>query len=131
MAGKQQKQGGKNAKFGRHGRNPSSKLQAVRSARNKAKRIARAVKLYGKASIGHTCPRHPSRELIRLNPIPMPNQGARVSLPCYDAHVLGVLVQRSSNEKVAREALRQSMLPREHLSLSLVNPLGHREEILL
>lgn len=41
------KQGGKNRKFGRHARNPSSKLQAQRTARNKEKRIARHIKRMG------------------------------------------------------------------------------------
>jgi hypothetical protein len=35
---------GKGRKFGRHARNPSSKNQAYRSARNKAKNIAAAPK---------------------------------------------------------------------------------------
>lgn len=34
------KEGGKNRKFGRHARNPSSAMQAKRTERNKAKRIA-------------------------------------------------------------------------------------------
>lgn len=48
------KEGGKNRKIGRHSRNPSSKMQAQRSAKNKAKRIAAA----GKKATSHICPKY-------------------------------------------------------------------------
>lgn len=60
-------QGGKNRKFGRHGRNPSSKLQATRSARNKARNIAK----HGKGSHGHVCPKHPAVEVVVTHPTMM------------------------------------------------------------
>lgn len=39
-----QKQGGKNRKLGRHSRNPSSKMQAARTLRNKARRERKQAK---------------------------------------------------------------------------------------
>ncbi len=58
MASKQA--GGKNRKFGRHARNPSSKLQRTRSDRNKARNIAAAPK----GSHGHVCPKHPAVDVV-------------------------------------------------------------------
>ncbi len=60
-------QGGKNRKFGRHGRNPSSKLQRTRSDRNKARNIA----AHGKGSHGHVCPKHPAAEVVVTHPTMM------------------------------------------------------------
>ncbi len=54
------KTGGKNRKFGRHARNPSSKLQKQRSERNKARNIA----AHPKDCHGHVCPAHPAQAVV-------------------------------------------------------------------
>lgn len=50
------KDGGKNRKFGRHSRNPSSAMQATRAERNRAKRAAKSHAL--KINTSHVCPPH-------------------------------------------------------------------------
>jgi hypothetical protein len=50
------KDGGKNRKFGRHSRNPSSVNQPKRTERNRAKRAAKSHAL--KINTSHVCPPH-------------------------------------------------------------------------
>lgn len=101
------KTGGNSAKIGRHSRNPSSKLQAARSARNKAAAVKRA----GKAA-GHICPRHPTIPDRGRAPIPMGNSG-RIGFPHYEATIMGVVVEVSPSIGPCDVALRQSMVSRE------------------
>lgn len=120
---KKSKEGGKNKKIGRHSRNPSSKLQAQRSNRNKDKRIARAPK----GSVGHFCPKKPSVGPENIIPIPMNTHQAKVVAPCYEVSLDGKVLDWVQYYEQARASYVRTY--HERVKVYRINELGHRREL--